>query len=262
MSKSYRLSRIFRPETGNSLVLPIDHGLAWGYVKGLENPCEVLKNLKTPDIDAVLLSDGIAKQSESVFYGRNTPARLLCADTFYMENKKLNHELVVSPETAARRGYDCVKVILFWDRPAEERMKSVKLIANCIQEAEKWDMPVMVEPLTFDPVEDKEERIKILSDATRIAYELGADILKIPHPGDKETLENWVKNFNVPTILLGGGKSGSTEDLIALVDEAISVGVRGVAIGRNVWQRSSEEAKKVLSAFAEIIHKKRVLSNN
>lgn len=256
MTKAYRLSRIFRPGTGNALILPIDHGIAEGNIKGLENPRSVLDNLMTPDIDAVLMTDGIAKQTESVFYGRNVPARILTSDAFYIDSNQMYHELISTPEVAARRGFDCIKLILFWDRPAEERMKSVQIISSVVQDAEKWGLPVMVEPLTFETVKDKEKRIKILSDGARIAYELGADILKLPHPGDIETMKAWKVNFNIPIIMLGGGMSGGINELIKRVDEAITVGIRGVAIGRNVWQRPSEDAKKLLSTFAEVIHKK------
>lgn len=254
MSKSLRLSKIFSPETGNTLILPIDHGLM-GSFEGLEDPVKVLKELQIPAIDAVLLNDGVAKQASGVFRGRNAPGRMLNSDMFnFSENGKMNHELNFNPETALRKGYDCMKLVLFWDRPAEERMRSMKLIASCIEEANNWDMPVLVEPLISMPIENNEERAKVLTDATRAAFELGADILKVPHPGDINTLKKWVQCFDVPMILLGGGKDGTTQDLINLVEEAINVGIRGVAIGRNVWQRPTYEAKQVLARFAEIVH--------
>lgn len=257
MSKSLRLSKIFSPHTGNTLILPIDHGLM-GCMEGLEDPVKILKELQTPDIDGVLLNDGVAKQAESVFKGRSAPARLLNSDMFnFEENGKVNHELSYSPETALRKGYDCMKLVLFWDVTENERIRSMKLIASCIEEANKWEMPVLVEPLTSKLIENQEERVKVLTDAMRVAFELGADILKVPHPGDVNVLKAWVQYFDVPLILLGGGKNGTTEDLINQVDEAIEVGFRGVAIGRNVWQRPTDEARDLLQKFAGIVHKKR-----
>src|SRR5699024_2891631 len=103
---SYRLSRIFRPETGNTLILPIDHGIAEGNIKGLENPRKVLADLKTPNIDAVLMTDGIARHTEPVFYGKNSPARIQTSDVFYVDNGHMYHEINSKVETAVRRGYD------------------------------------------------------------------------------------------------------------------------------------------------------------
>lgn len=271
MSKLYRLSKIFRPETGNALILPIDHGISAGNVRGLENPQKVLEDLNTPEVDAVLMTGGIGKQTESVFYGRNAPARIKTLDVVYTDNNKayddlnvdvntaknkIYHELTTDVETAVRQGYDCLKLIMFWDRPAEEQIKSVQIISQVINEAEKWEIPVLVEPLTFDYIENEEERIQVLSDAARIAYELGADILKLPHPGNIETIKTWVNNFNVPIILLGGATKGNADSVINQLAEAISVGVRGVAIGRNLWQRPTEEAKEMLSDLAKVVHNK------
>jgi len=258
MGKSLRLSRIFRKDTGNTLVLPVDHGIG-GSMQGLEDPVKVLRELQIPEVDAVLLNDGLSRQAKDIFEGKGAPGRMLNADVFSYEvqNEKLEHHLTYSPEFAVRKGYDCVKLVLFWDRPAAERMRSMKLIASVIEEAAKWDMPVLVEPLTSKPIEDPEERSKVLTDANRAAFELGADILKAAHPGNVDTLKEWVNAFNVPIILLGGSKAGTTEELIQQVDEAIEVGVNGVAIGRNVWQRPTEEAKELLRTFAEIIHKPR-----
>jgi len=256
MSKALRLSRIFRKDTGNTLILPVDHGIG-GSIEGLEDPVKTLKDLQIPEIDAVLLNDGVARQAEDVFHGRNAPGRLLNSDVFSYEeqSEKLQHQITFSPETAVRKGYDCMKLVLFWDRPAEERMRSIKLIASVIEEAEKWEMPVLVEPLLSKPVNDVKERAELLTSANRVAFELGADILKSNHPGDIEVLKDWVKYFDIPIILLGGSKSGTTDDLIKTVDEAINIGVNGVAIGRNVWQRTPEEAKSLLKKFAEIVHK-------
>lgn len=66
MGKSLRLSRIFRKDTGNALILPVDHGIG-GSIEGLEDPVKILKELQTPDIDAILLNDGVARQAEEVF---------------------------------------------------------------------------------------------------------------------------------------------------------------------------------------------------
>jgi len=255
MSKEYRLSKIFRPETGNTLILPVDHGVSAGNIKGLENPVQVLKDLKSSDVDAILMSDGIARQAESEFYGKSSPARIIAADVVYSNDKKIHHDLYTNVETAVKKGYDCIKLIMFWDRPPEEQMQSIQVISSVINEADKWDMPVMVEPLTYNFIEDENKRIEVLTDAARIAYELGTDILKLPHPGETETMASWVRNYNVPIILLGGATDGSVNDIVTQVSTAISFGVRGVAIGRNIWQRPNNEAKQLLSEFAKVIHK-------
>lgn len=48
---------------------------------------------------------------------------------------------------------------------------------------------------------------------------------------------------------------GGIDGLISHVDEAISVGIRKVEIDRNVRQRPSEYTQKLLSTFANVVHK-------
>lgn len=255
MSKKLRMSRIFRPETGNTLILPIDHGIVNGAIQGLENPYKVLSGLVSEDVDAVLLTEGIGNVTEELFSGRNAPARILTADAFYGKSY-IHHELVSTPEDAVQKGYDCMKLIMFWNRPDEERMQTVKIISEVVRRAEKVGMPVLVEPLTRGTVEDPNERIKLIGDAARIAYELGADILKVPYPGEKDILGEWVENFDAPVIMLGGGMSGGVDGIISMVEEAMNVGAKGVAIGRNVWQRPKEDAQLLLNQFANLVHEK------
>src|SRR5699024_9781941 len=154
-----------------------------------------------------------------LFYGRNSPARILTSDAVYFGNKKIYHTLYSDVETAVNQGYDCMKLIMFCDRPAEEIRESVQIIAKTVNEAEKHGMPVMVEPLTFEIIRDKSKFDQIISDGARIAYELGADILKLPFPDDKKTIESWVDNYNIPIIMLGGSINGEINNLIRKVDE-------------------------------------------
>src|SRR5699024_9306412 len=99
MSKSLRLSKIFNEKTKNTLILPVDHGIG-GDIKGLENPIQVLRNLQIPEVDSVLLNEGVFMQAEDVFYGRNAPGKILNSDVFSYEEQteKLQHQIIYSPE--------------------------------------------------------------------------------------------------------------------------------------------------------------------
>jgi hypothetical protein len=47
------MSRLFRPDTANTVLLPVDHGIL-GKVRGLEDPIEVLSRLIPLGLDGVL----------------------------------------------------------------------------------------------------------------------------------------------------------------------------------------------------------------
>ena len=56
--KMNRLSRILNPETGRSLIIAIDHGMALGPMTGIENPGTVFEQLDHYT-DAWLMTKGI-----------------------------------------------------------------------------------------------------------------------------------------------------------------------------------------------------------
>lgn len=254
--KKYRLSRIFREDTGRTVVLPIDHGVTLGDVPGLEKPSVVLERLVPLGVDAVLIGDGVIRHTGNLLAGRHAPARLLNADSFYMDAdaSRVYHSYIATPEQASARGYDAAKLLLLWDQPADERRANVERLADFVRLSERAEMPVILEPTLVGTPGDSRERSRLLSDAVRVAYELGADILKVPHPGDEEMLARWCDNYPVPIILLGGGSIGSLEEVAGTVRSALLAGARGVAIGRNVWQRPEADSRRMMKAFVEAVH--------
>lgn len=99
-------------------------------------------------------------------------------------------------------------------------------------------------------------RKKMLSDddpdvvayGARIGMELGADIVKVKYPGNVGYFR-WVVRCASPTnvVMSGGPKTETSESFFAQVKDVLTGGGAGVAVGRNVWQRtdSIEFAKKL-----------------
>ncbi|RIV28676.1 hypothetical protein D2Q93_02740 [Alicyclobacillaceae bacterium I2511] len=89
------------------------------------------------------------------------------------------------------------------------------------------------------------EHVQELSDAVRVSFILGPDVLKVPYPGSADVadvLKEWITFFQILMVLLGGSTSGTTQQtqLLDDVQQAIEVGARAIAIGKNVWQRPIE----------------------
>ncbi len=59
--KQRRLDRIFRTD-GRSVIVPIDHGITIGPIKGIENMQETTNNLLKGNVDAILVHKGISKR--------------------------------------------------------------------------------------------------------------------------------------------------------------------------------------------------------
>ncbi len=248
--KSWRLSRIFGPDH-RAVILPIDHGLALGDVPGLEDPRAVLWEFLAGPVDGVLLSIGLDGIVSDLLSGRTAPSRLMTADTFFdREDGTIAYEVLASPEDAVRWGFDAIKVIMLWDQPADIRMHMTQEISRLIKLASTWEIPVMVEPTTRRaPSSDS-----MLSDAVRIAVELGADVLKVPVPQESQLLGEWVRRYALPVLVLGGGTIPSFEATLTQAELALNMGASGLVMGRAVWHRPRDEGPRLLQRLWSLVH--------
>lgn len=248
--KEWRLSRIFGPDH-RTVILPIDHGLALGNVPGLEDPRALLGKFLSGPLDGVLLSSGIDRVVGEGLSGRNSPSRLMTVDTFFdREDGTVAYEVLATPEDAVRQGFDAIKVIMLWDQPSDIRLHMAHEISRIIQRADAWEIPVVVEPTTRRTAATD----AMLSDAVRIAIELGADILKVPIPRDYQLLGDWVGRYDRPTLVLGGGVIPSVDDTLTQARLAMDMGVSGLVMGRAVWQRPHDEGPRLLRDLWALVH--------
>lgn len=79
--------------------------------------------------------------------------------------------------------------------------------------------------------------------------ELGADWVKIPYA---EGFERVTSTCYVPAVILGGAKKGSERIMLEKIRDALDVGAKGVAIGRNIFQ--AEDPQAMTAAVAALIH--------
>lgn len=253
--KAYRMGRIFGAD-GRTLVLPVDHGLTLGRVEGLEDPIARVEGLLDLPCDGLLMAPGMTRHTADLFARRDAPARLLTLDTFFREegDTAAGADLAAPVELAARLGVDAVKLFMAWNVPNVERAATVARIAQVVALAEQYEMPVMVEPIAIGAPREPES-IALEGDAARIAWESGADIVKIAYPG-AELMASWAAELRVPLVILGGPRSGEAGAVLDLAREALASGARGLVIGRNVWQRPPEVTRDLMRELAGIVHQR------
>jgi fructose-bisphosphate aldolase / 6-deoxy-5-ketofructose 1-phosphate synthase len=105
-----------------------------------------------------------------------------------------------------------------------------------------------------------ETDLHLLAGGAGVAVCLGADFVKISYPYDKPTVETAKKFREVVTaagrsgvIPIGGAKMSEKKFLQQLHNQIHISGTRGVAIGRNIYQRPLEEATRMANAVAAVI---------
>lgn len=251
--KTYRMGRIFGAD-GRSLVLPVDHGIVLGRVEGLEDPVDRVDGLLDLPCDGLLMAPGLTRHTADRFARRAAPARLLTLDTFFREagETAAGADLAASVEQGVRLGVDCVKLFMAWNVPSGERAATVARIAEVVDRAERYDLPVMVEPIAIGAPRE-EATFALEGDAARVAMEVGADIIKVAYPGP-DIMSAWSAELKVPLVILGGPRSGEAEAVLTLAEEAMGSGARGIVIGRNVWQRPPDVTRRLMQRLHEIVH--------
>lgn len=252
--KQIRLGRIFG-ESGKAMVLPVDHGLNLGRVAGLEEPWSLIKEAVAVGCDGVLLSLGVAKGSTGDFASRGAPARLVALDALQRSegDERGSSSLIGAVSQAAKLACDAVKMLMPWDVQGSERAATVERIGGVIEAADKFDLPVMVEPVAMYRSRDR-ACVELEIDGARTAMELGADIVKMAYPGDAALMESVCRELRLPVVILGGPVATSPGQLIEIVDEALSAGASGIVIGRNVWQRPDELRRRLLRSLVGVVH--------
>ena len=143
-----------------------------------------------------------------------------------------------------------MKLLLPWNVSDEEKVLYCERIGRVISEAVKWEMPVMVEPVLL-AAPRSEEVVKQEIEVARIAFDLGADIIKITFPGPDATAK-LCDELDIPIVVAGGPLSGDAASTVNDIKLAIEASAQGVVVGRKIWQRPEAEAADMMAQIAEI----------
>lgn len=94
---------------------------------------------------------------------------------------------------------------------------------------------------------------EIIAYAARIGLEVGCDLVKVNYPGSFEAVKNVVEMAGKAGVVISGGTLSGEEEFLRNVETSILAGARGIAVGRNVWQR--ENPREITDKLKDIIFK-------
>ncbi|MEX2540699.1 MAG: hypothetical protein WD314_02790 [Trueperaceae bacterium] len=236
------------------MIVPIDHGIVNGNISGLEDPKAMIERLAEAGVDGTLMSAGWARRIGHI--ARDNGMSLSLAADFQVWGSKpgrledvRGHVQILSVLRARALGADAVKVLFPWGLPDHVLQENVALIAELAEECQDVGLPLMVEPLWMGEDISDNEHDHLIVNASRIAVELGADILKIPAVS-VAALEQ-ILTWDVPTVFLGGAKQEDPKALFEAIASGIRAGARGIVMGRNVWQ--SERMVDVIADLRSLL---------
>lgn len=259
--KETRLQNLFNRETGRTLMASIDHGLYMGAVEGIEDPVKVINEFIKYGLDGILMSLGVTKISSHLFKSKKYLAKVLTLDYILLSKipgvveEIFSNFPYFSVEQAVTWGFDAVKVLLAWGTDKDTQIEAIKYIAKIAQECDKLQIPLMIKPFLDNKYipEDKKKDPNVIIDASRIAVEMGADILKIPYTGDKESFAKIVNNSHIPVVIFGEPGTNTIKGILQTTRDSIDAGGKGIIFGMDVWQ--NPEREKIIYALKDIIHK-------
>jgi len=263
ISPKVRMNRLFR--NGGCLDVAVDHGVCneSSFLNGLEDMPRVVEMLVGARPDAIQMTFGQADLLQSR-PEHDKPALVMRLDMGNPYNATRHRVMWAELQNAAdpvlpavEMDAACVVVNLFMlpDEPELFR-QCVQNIARLRADCSRYGMPLMIEPLVMLPndvrggyqVDGDAEKIVTL---TRLATEMGADIIKADPTTNPQDFHRVVEAARVPVLARGGGK----EDLRVVLEKSaalVAQGAKGLVYGRNIYQHA--DPKAVVAALMAIIH--------
>ncbi|ABB23299.1 3-hydroxy-5-phosphonooxypentane-2,4-dione thiolase [Pelodictyon luteolum] len=236
-----RLSRIFRPDTGKTVMFAIDHGYFQGPTTGLERPDVNIVPLM-PHADAIMLTRGILRTTVPPSLTKAVVMR--CSGGPSILKELSDEELAVDIEDAIRMNVACITLQVFIGGEYETR--SIKNMTRLVDMGLRYGIPTMaVTAVGKDMVRDA----KYFRLATRICAELGAQVVKTYYV--EEDFDTIVASCPVP-IVMAGGKKLPEKDALAMSYRAIQEGASGVDMGRNIFQ--SDYPLAMMKSVNRVVH--------
>lgn len=238
-----RLSRIFNPRSGNTVMLAFDHGYIMGPTSGLERMDLTI----TPLIeyaDCIMCTRGALRTIVPPTSAKPVSLRYSAGTTVLTD---LNDECLLDIEDAIRVNASALAVMVAIGSRFEART-----IANLVQTADlgsKYGIPALgVTAVGKELTRDA----RYLSLACRVCAENGATFVKTYYC--ETGFEKVVATCPVP-IVIAGGKKLPEDQALELAHRAVSEGAAGVDMGRNVFQ--AEHPVAMIQAIRAVVHEKR-----
>ncbi len=249
MGKFIRLERIINRDTLRTVIVPMDHGLTVGPIRGIENMRDMVNAVADGGANAVLGHLGLPLHGHRR-RGKDIGLILHLSGSTVWSPDPNAKVLVNTVETAIKFGADAVSVHVNIGASNESDMLKDfgEVAVTCIE----WGMPLLAMMYTRGAKFKSETDPEGIRHAARIAAELGADIVKVNYTGSPRTFKNVVAGCPIPVVIAGGEKLGDERDVFRMIRGALDVGASGVAVGRNAF--GHREPVRMMRAICALVH--------
>jgi putative autoinducer-2 (AI-2) aldolase len=236
-----RMSRIFNPKSGKTVMLAFDHGYFQGPTRGLERiDLNILPLVEHADV--MMCTRGVLR---SVIPPTVTKPVVLRASGGNSVLRELENETVaVDIEDSIRLGVCAMAAQVYIGSNYEH--KSITNIIKLIDEGQRYGIPTLA---VTGVGKDMARDARYFGLATRIAAEIGAHYVKSYFV--EEGFERVCAACPVPIVIAGGKKLPEMEAL-DMAYRSIDQGAAGVDMGRNIFQ--ADDPVAMIQAVAHVVH--------
>jgi putative autoinducer-2 (AI-2) aldolase len=236
-----RLSRIFNPASGRTLMLAIDHGYFQGPTTGLERVDLNIVPL-LPYSNALMLTRGILRSTIPSTFTNGVVLRASGGPSILKELS--NEHVAIDVEDAARLNVSAMAVQVFVG--GEYETQSIRNMTQLVDAGLRYGIATLGVTAVG---KDMARTAKYFRLACRMCAELGAQIVKTYYVA--EGFETITASCPVPVVMAGGKKLPEI-DALTMAYRAISEGAAGVDMGRNIFQADSPVA--MIKAVGKVVH--------
>jgi putative autoinducer-2 (AI-2) aldolase len=238
-----RLSRIFNPKSGNTVMLAFDHGYIMGPTSGLERMDLTITPL-IEHADCIMCTRGALRSIVPPTSNKAVSLRYSAGTTVLTD---LNDECLLDIEDAIRVNASALAVMVAIGSKFEA--VTINNLVRTADRGTKYGIPTLgVTAVGKELARDA----RYLSLACRVSAENGATFVKTYFC--EPDFEQVTASCPVP-IVIAGGKKLPEDQALEFAWKAIQQGAAGVDMGRNVFQ--AEHPVAMLQAIRAVVHEKR-----
>lgn len=238
-----RLTNIFNPVSGKTVMFAFDHGYFMGATSGLERLDVIIPEV-IDEVDVLMGTRGALRTSVNPAMTKGIALRTTSGSTMLQDD--LSFEInAVDIEDAVRMNADCLAVQTFIG--ADGQLSSLDNLSQTVNQGMRHSIPTMGVVAVGKDMERTDRFFKL---ATRVVAELGANIVKSYYC---DNFAEVVSACPVP-IVVAGGKKLLERDALTLAYNAINEGAAGLDMGRNIFQSNNPKAMAI--CIAKIVHER------
>lgn len=257
--KAKRLSRLLDGTSKRTVIVPIDDSLIFGPYDGLADLSLKIKQMAEAKPNGILAFAGVFREFSETLSGIGAIINLTASTVRSMHTRKvlinnLQSAIALDPEAVAVH----VNVTSAYE---SEMLNNLGLVSR---ECESFGVPLMAimyprreegdKDDNYDDLKKKspEAYTRLVCHCTRIAADLGADLIKTQFTGTAPSFQKVIEACWPIPVVVAGGPLTDPKSMLKNAFAAIEGGAIGVSFGRNVFNRT--DSRQIITALKQLVY--------